>query len=449
MPASIRTVFEPCILFACIALVSFCFGQFTISDFNTHPGQVDMNQIGQSEKLAKVCYDIRGPVLEVAKQLEEDGNRILKLNIGNPAPFGFDAPDEILQDVIRNLNNAQGYSDSKGLFSARKAIMQECQKIGIDGVDIEDIYLGNGVSELIVMSMQALLNNNDEVLVPAPDYPLWTAAVSLAGGNPVHYVCDEGADWYPDVADIESKITSRTRAIVIINPNNPTGAVYSPEILQDIIRVARKHQLIIYSDEIYSKILYDDAVHTPIASLCDDLFIVTFNGLSKSYRLAGFRSGWMILSGTREAANGYIEGLEILSNMRLCSNVPAQFAVQTALGGYQSINELILPGGRLREQRDAVYELLTDIPGVSCVKPKGAIYMFPKLDPVMYPIADDEKFVLELLEKEKILLVQGSAFNIKDTQHLRIVFLPTVDVLQQSVAKIERFLGKWAQQIQA
>ncbi|GFZ76635.1 aminotransferase [Pseudohongiella nitratireducens] len=408
-----------------------------------------MNQIGQSEKLAKVCYDIRGPVLEVAKQLEEDGNRILKLNIGNPAPFGFDAPDEILQDVIRNLNNAQGYSDSKGLFSARKAIMQECQKIGIDGVDIEDIYLGNGVSELIVMSMQALLNNNDEVLVPAPDYPLWTAAVSLAGGNPVHYVCDEGADWYPDVADIESKITSRTRAIVIINPNNPTGAVYSPEILQDIIRVARKHQLIIYSDEIYSKILYDDAVHTPIASLCDDLFIVTFNGLSKSYRLAGFRSGWMILSGTREAANGYIEGLEILSNMRLCSNVPAQFAVQTALGGYQSINELILPGGRLREQRDAVYELLTDIPGVSCVKPKGAIYMFPKLDPVMYPIADDEKFVLELLEKEKILLVQGSAFNIKDTQHLRIVFLPTVDVLQQSVAKIERFLGKWAQQIQA
>ena len=408
-----------------------------------------MNQIGQSEKLAKVCYDIRGPVLEVAKQLEEDGNRILKLNIGNPAPFGFDAPDEILQDVIRNLNNAQGYSDSKGLFSARKAIMQECQQIGIDGVDIEDIYLGNGVSELIVMSMQALLNNNDEVLVPAPDYPLWTAAFSLAGGNPVHYVCDEAADWYPDIDDIESKITSRTRAIVIINPNNPTGAVYSPEILQDIIRIARKHQLIIFSDEIYSKILYDDAVHTPIASLCDDLFIVTFNGLSKSYRLAGFRSGWMILSGAREAASKYIEGLEILSNMRLCSNVPAQYAVQTALGGYQSINELILPGGRLRDQRDAVYNLLTDIPGVSCVKPKGAIYMFPKLDPVMYPIADDEKFVLELLEREKILLVQGSAFNIKDTQHLRIVFLPTVDVLQQSVAKIERFLGKWAQQIQA
>jgi alanine-synthesizing transaminase len=408
-----------------------------------------MNQIGQSDKLAKVCYDIRGPVLEVAKQLEEDGNRILKLNIGNPAPFGFDAPDEILQDVIRNLNNAQGYSDSKGLFSARKAIMQECQQIGIDGVDIEDIYLGNGVSELIVMSMQALLNNNDEVLVPAPDYPLWTAAVSLAGGNPVHYVCDECADWYPDIDDIESKITSRTRAIVLINPNNPTGAVYSPDILQDIIRIARKHQLIIFSDEIYSKILYDDAVHTPIASLCDDLFIVTFNGLSKSYRLAGFRSGWMILSGAREAASKYIEGLEILSNMRLCSNVPAQFAVQTALGGYQSINELILPGGRLREQRDAVYNLLTDIPGVSCVKPKGAIYMFPKLDPVMYPIADDEKFVLELLEKEKILLVQGSAFNINDTQHLRIVFLPTVDVLQQAVAKIERFLGKWAQQIQA
>lgn len=404
-----------------------------------------MKIIKQSDKLAQVCYDIRGPVLEEAKRLEEDGHRILKLNIGNPAPFGFEAPDEIIQDVIRNLSDAQGYSDSKGLFSARKAIMQECQQLGIDGVDIDDIYLGNGVSELIVMAMQALLNNGDEVLVPAPDYPLWTAAVSLGGGKPVHYICDEAADWFPDIQDIEQKITSRTRALVLINPNNPTGSVYSPELLQDLIRVARKHQLIIFSDEIYSKILYDDAVHTPIATLCDDLLIVTFNGLSKSYRLAGFRSGWMILSGAREKASNYIEGLEILSNMRLCANVPAQYAVQTALGGYQSINELIIPGGRLRDQRDIAYDLLTQIPGVSCVKPKGAIYMFPRFDPDMYPIADDEQFVLDLLEKEKILLVQGSAFNMPDTQHVRIVFLPTVDVLQSAVGKIERFLGRWAQ----
>lgn len=404
-----------------------------------------MKKIRQSDKLAKVCYDIRGPVLEEAKRLEEEGNRILKLNIGNPAAFGFEAPEEIIQDVIRNLPNAQGYSDSKGLFSARKAIMQECQQIGIDDVDIDDIYLGNGVSELIVMAMQALLNNGDEVLVPAPDYPLWTAAVSLGGGNPVHYVCDEQADWFPDINDIEQKITAKTRALVIINPNNPTGSVYSPELLLDIIRVARKHKIIIFADEIYSKILYDGAVHTPIASLCDDLFIATFNGLSKSYRLAGFRSGWMILSGAKERATNYIEGLEILSNMRLCANVPAQFAVQTALGGYQSINELILPGGRLREQRDIAYDMLTRIPGVSCVKPKGAIYMFPRLDPDMYPIVDDQRFIQDLLEREKILLVQGSAFNISDTQHLRIVFLPTTDVLQQAISKVERFLGKWAQ----
>lgn len=405
-----------------------------------------MKKIRQSDKLAKVCYDIRGPVLEEAKRLEEEGNRILKLNIGNPAAFGFEAPEEIIQDVIRNLPNAQGYSDSRGLFSARKAIMQECQQIGIDGVDIDDIYLGNGVSELIVMAMQALLNNGDEVLVPAPDYPLWTAAVSLGGGSPIHYVCDEQADWFPDINDIEQKITNKTRALVIINPNNPTGSVYSTELLLDIIRVARKHKLIIFADEIYSKILYDGAVHIPIASLCDDLFIVTFNGLSKSYRLAGFRSGWMILSGAKEKALNYIEGLEILSNMRLCANVPAQFAVQTALGGYQSINELILPGGRLREQRDIAYDMLTQIPGVTCVKPKGAIYMFPRLDPDMYPIADDQRFIKELLEREKILLVQGSAFNISDTQHLRIVFLPTTDVLQQAISKVERFLGKWAQQ---
>src|SRR5690554_3965652 len=408
-------------------------------------GITEMRLIRKSDKLADVCYDIRGPVLARAKQMEDEGQRIIKLNIGNLAPFGFEVPEEIVVDVIHNLREASGYSDSKGLFAARKAVMHYTQQKQIAGVGIEDIYIGVGASELIVMAMQALLNNGDEVLVPAPDYPLWTAAVSLGGGKPVHYICDEGADWFPDVQDIEQKITSRTRALVLINPNNPTGAVYSPELLQDLIRVARKHQLIIFSDEIYSKILYDDAVHTPVASLCDDLLIVTFNGLSKSYRLAGFRSGWMILSGAREKAGNYIEGLEVLSNMRLCANVPAQFAVQTALGGYQSINELIIPGGRLRDQRDIAYDLLSSIPGVSCVKPKGAIYMFPRLDPDMYPIADDEQFVLDLLEKEKILLVQGSAFNMPDTQHLRIVFLPTVDVLQSAVGKIERFLGRWAQ----
>ncbi len=401
-----------------------------------------MKKIKQSDKLNQVCYDIRGPILEEAKRLEEEGHRILKLNIGNPAPFGFEAPEEIIQDVIRNLSNAQGYCDSKGLFSARKAIMQECQQIGIDNVDIDDIYLGNGVSELIVMAMQALLNNGDEVLIPAPDYPLWTAAVSLGGGTPVHYVCDEQADWFPDIKDIEAKISKNTKAIVIINPNNPTGAVYSQELLEEIIRVARKHQLIIFSDEIYSKILYDDAKHIPIASLCEDLLIATFNGLSKSYRLAGFRSGWMILSGAKDNAVDYIEGLEILSNMRLCANVPAQFAVQTALGGYQSINELILPGGRLREQRDIAWNLITQIPGVSCVKPKGAIYMFPKLDPAVYPVKDDAKFVFDLLEKEKILLVQGSAFNVENSSHFRIVFLPTVDVLQQAIGKIDSFLRR-------
>ena len=401
-----------------------------------------MKKIKQSDKLNKVCYDIRGPVLEEAKRLEEEGYRILKLNIGNPAAFGFEAPDEIIQDVIRNLSNAQGYSDSKGLFSARKAIMQECQKIEIGGVDINDIYLGNGVSELIVMAMQALLNNGDEVLLPAPDYPLWTAAVSLAGGTPVHYVCDEGADWFPDLKDMEKKITPNTKALVIINPNNPTGAVYSREVLLDIVKFARKHKLVIFSDEIYSKILYDEAVHIPIASLCDDLLVVTFNGLSKSYRLAGFRSGWMVLSGAKDKAENYIEGLEILSNMRLCANVPAQFAVQTALGGYQSINELILPGGRLREQRDLAWNMISQIHGVTCVKPKGAIYMFPRLDPEIYPVKDDAKFIYDLLEKEKILLVQGSAFNIKDKNHFRIVFLPNSDVLQQAISKIERFLQK-------
>jgi alanine-synthesizing transaminase len=404
-----------------------------------------MTTIYQSDKLGNVCYDIRGPVLEQAKQLEEEGHQILKLNIGNPAAFGFNAPDEILHDVIHNLSAAQGYCDSKGLFSARKAIMQECQRLNVREIGIDDIYLGNGVSELITMAMQALLNNGDEVLVPAPDYPLWTAAVSLSGGTAVHYLCDEQADWFPDILDIESKINSNTRALVIINPNNPTGAVYSKEILLQLIELCRKHELILFADEIYSKIVYDDAVHTPIASLCDDVFIVSFNGLSKSYRLAGFRSGWMILSGPKENASSYIEGLEILSNMRLCANVPAQFAVQTALGGYQSVNDLVLPGGRLKQQRDVAWELLTQIPGVSCVKPRGAIYMFPKLDPGVYKIDEDVALIMDILEQEQILLVQGSAFNIEDTQHLRLVFLPRVDELEPAVAGIARVLEKYRQ----
>jgi alanine-synthesizing transaminase len=399
-----------------------------------------MKKINQSDKLKSVCYDIRGPVLEEAKRLEEEGHQILKLNIGNPAPFGFNAPDEILYDVIHNLSAAQGYSDSKGLFSARKAIMQECQRLDIKNVEIDDIYLGNGVSELITMTMQALLNNGDEVLIPAPDYPLWTAAVSLSGGTPVHYLCDEQADWFPDIKDIEAKINNNTRALVIINPNNPTGSVYSKEVLLQLIELCRKHKLILFSDEIYSKIIYDDAQHISAASLCEDVFIVTFNGLSKSYRLAGFRSGWMILSGPKEVAHSYIEGLEILSNMRLCANVPAQFAVQTALGGYQSINELILPGGRLKEQRDAAWELVTQIPGVSCVKPQGAIYMFPRLDPDVYRVDNDVKLILDILDQEQILLVQGSAFNIEDTQHLRLVFLPRVDELVPAIAKIAKVL---------
>ena len=404
-----------------------------------------MTKVYQSDKLGNVCYDIRGPVLEEAKKLEEEGHQILKLNIGNPAAFGFNAPDEILHDVIHNLSAAQGYCDSKGLFSARKAIMQECQRLDVRNIEIDDIYLGNGVSELITMAMQALLNNGDEVLVPAPDYPLWTAAVSLSGGAAVHYVCDEQADWFPDIADIESKINSNTRALVIINPNNPTGAVYSKDILLQLIEICRKHELILFADEIYSKIIYDDAVHTPVASLCDDVFIVSFNGLSKSYRLAGFRSGWMILSGPKEHASSYIEGLEILTNMRLCANVPAQFAVQTALGGYQSINDLILPGGRLKQQRDIAWGLLTQISGVSCVKPRGAIYMFPKLAPSIYKIDDDVALIMDILEQEQILLVQGSAFNIEDTQHLRLVFLPRVDELGPAVAGIARVLEKYRQ----
>ena len=402
-------------------------------------------QVTQSAKLANVCYDIRGPVMAAAKQMEAEGHRIIKLNIGNPAPFGFDAPEEILQDVILNLPVAHGYGDSKGLLAARRAVVQYYQQKQIHGVDIEDVYLGNGVSELIVMALQALLENGDQVLIPAPDYPLWTAAVSLSGGTAVHYRCDEQSGWFPDPADIASKITDRTRAIVIINPNNPTGAVYPPELLEQLVELARRHHLLLLSDEIYDKILYDDATHTSTAALAPDLLCLTFNGLSKSYRVAGFRTGWLVISGPKQHAESYIEGIEILANMRLCPNVPTQHAVQTALGGYQSINDLVLPGGRLVEQRDAAYAALTAIPGVSCVKPTGALYMFPRLDPGMYPIYDDEKFVLDLLLNERLLVVQGTAFNWPEPDHFRVVTLPRVAELEEAIARIARFLESYQQ----
>lgn len=396
----------------------------------------------KSTKLSDVCYDIRGPVLKEANRLEEEGHRIMKLNVGNPAPFGFDAPDEILQDVIRQLPLAQGYCESKGLYSARKAVMQHYQGKGLLNLDIDDIYLGNGVSELISLVTQALLNNGDEVLIPSPDYPLWTATVSLAGGKPRHYRCDEQADWQPDLDDIRSKITDKTKAIVIINPNNPTGSVYSQAMLEALVKIAEEHGLIILADEIYDKILYDDAVHIPLSTLVNDTLCVTFNGLSKAYRLAGFRSGWITLTGAKHRATDFITGLEMLSSMRLCANVPAQLAIQTCLGGYQSIDDLVRPGGRLYEQRKVAHELLTQIPGVSCYKPMGAIYMFPKIDSKRYPIANDEKFVLDLLIQEKILLVQGTAFNLDSTDHLRIVFLPRVDDLRDAAERIERFLSR-------
>ena len=399
-----------------------------------------MQPILKSAKLANVCYDIRGPVLARAKQMEEEGHRIIKLNIGNPAPFGFEPPEEIVVDVIQNLRGASGYSDSKGLFSARKAIMHECQQKNIRGVGIEDIYLGNGASELIVMAMQALLDVGDEVLVPAPDYPLWTAAVSLAGGTPRHYLCDEGSGWLPDLGDIRAKITPNTRAIVVINPNNPTGALYPDSVLQEIVDIARQHQLIVYADEIYDKVLYDGAKHTSIASLADDVLFLTLNGLSKNYRACGYRSGWMIVSGEKRHAQDYIEGLGMLASMRLCANVPGQTAIQTALGGYQSINELVAPGGRLTKQRDLAWELLNAIPGVSCVKPKGALYLFPRLDPKLYPISDDQQFILELLEAEKVLLVQGSGFNWPHPDHFRVVILPHIDDLRDAITRLARFL---------
>lgn len=404
-----------------------------------------MSHIPKSNKLDNVCYDIRGPALEEANRLEDEGNRIMKLNIGNPAPFGFDAPDEIIADVIRNIRNAQGYTDSRGLFSARKAIMQECQKLEIEGVDIDDIYLGNGVSELIVMANQALLNDGDEVLVPSPDYPLWTAAVNLAGGKPVHYLCDEQSDWVPDLDDIRKKITQKTKAIVVINPNNPTGAVYPQAILEALIQVAAENNLIIFADEIYSKITYEDATFIPMARLAKDVVCVTFNGLSKSYRLAGFRSGWLILSGKKERAADFMTGIEMLASMRLCANAPAMYAVQTALGGYQSINELILPGGRLLEQRNIAHAMLSAIPGVSCVKPKGSIYLFPKIDTKQYAIIDDQKMILDFLLKEHILLVQGTAFNWATPDHFRVVFLPNKEDLKQAITAFERFICSYTQ----
>ncbi|HEM5716101.1 pyridoxal phosphate-dependent aminotransferase [Streptococcus suis] len=402
-----------------------------------------MKQFNKSTKLDDVAYDIRGPVLEEAMRMRANGEQILRLNTGNPAEFGFTAPDEVIRDLIHNARKSEGYSNSKGIFSARKAIMQYCQLKKFPNVDIEDIYLGNGVSELIVMSMQGLLDNGDEVLVPMPDYPLWTAAVSLAGGKAVHYVCVEVAEWYPDLADMESKVTSRTKAIVLINPNNPTGALYPKEILKGIIDIARRHELIIFSDEIYDRMVFDGAVHIPIATLAPDLFVVTMNGLSKSHRICGFRVGWMVLSGPKKHVKGYIEGLNMLSNMRLCSNVLAQQVVQTSLGGYQSVDELLMPGGRLYEQREFITKAINDIPGLSAVKPKAGLYVFPKIDREMYRVEDDEQFVLDFLKQEKVLLVHGRGFNWKDPDHFRIVYLPRVDELAEIQEKMSRFLRQY------
>jgi len=402
-------------------------------------------QIRKSDKLEEVCYDIRGPVLKEANRLEEEGHKVLKLNIGNPAPWGFEAPEEILRDVIHNIPQSQGYCDSKGIYSARKAIMQYSQEIGINGVDIEDIYIGNGVSELVVLSLQALINNGDEVLIPAPDFPLWSAAVNLCGGKPIHYLCDEDADWQPNLEDLRSKITTRTKAMVVINPNNPTGAVYERVMLEQLLEIARQHDLVVMADEIYDKILYDDAQYIPLASLADDLLMLTFSGLSKSYRVAGFRTGWMIVSGAKQRAQDYVEGLDILSSMRLCSNVPTQHAIQTALGGFQSIKDLTCPGGRLYEQRLLAWRMLNDIDGISCMKPQGALYLFPKIDAQKFNITNDEKFVLDLLVKEKVLVVQGSGFNWPSPDHFRIVFLPHEKDLRESISRIDRFLTTYRQ----
>jgi alanine-synthesizing transaminase len=402
-----------------------------------------LKTVQKSAKLANVLYDIRGPIMDAARQMEEEGHKIIRLNIGNLAVFGFDAPEEIQQDMIRNLPNSAGYSDSKGIFAARKAVMHYTQQQGIKGVTLDDIYLGNGASELIAMSTNALLDDGDELLLPAPDYPLWTAATSLSGGTPVHYMCDEANGWMPDLADIRRKITPHTKGIVVINPNNPTGALYSDELLKGIVQIARENNLVIFADEVYDKVLYEGAKHTAIGSLSEDVLTLTFNSLSKSYRSCGYRAGWLVVSGDKKVAADYIEGLNMLSNMRLCANVPGQWAIQTALGGYQSINELVAEGGRLRRQRDLAYELITAIPGVTCVKPTAALYMFPKLDPKVYPIADDRQFFLELLQETRVMLVQGTGFNWPTPDHFRIVFLPHEDDLREAVGRIAKFLESY------
>jgi alanine-synthesizing transaminase len=402
-----------------------------------------LKTVSKSSKLANVCYDVRGPVVEKARQMEEEGHKIIKLNIGNLAVFGLEPPDEIVQDMIRNLANAAGYTDSKGLFAPRKAVVHYCQEKHIKGVTVDDVYLGNGASELIAMSMNALLDDGDEVLIPSPDYPLYTAVVALSGGKPVHYVCDEQSEWMPDIADIRARITPRTKAIVIINPNNPTGALYPDSLLQEIVEIARQHQLIVFADEIYDKTLYDGNTHTSIAALADDVLFLTYNGLSKNYRSCGYRAGWMVVSGDKRHAKDYIEGLNMLATMRLCANTPGQLAIQTALGGYQSIKDLVAPGGRLCRQRDLAHKLLTEIPGVTCVKPKAALYMFPKLDPKMYPIADDQQFAYELLDAERVLIVQGTGFNWAQPDHFRLVFLPNSDDLTDAIGRIARFLDQY------
>ena len=402
-----------------------------------------MKPIHKSAKLANVLYDVRGPIVDAAKQMEDEGQKIIKLNIGNLAPFGFQPPEEIVQDMIRNLPDSAGYSDSKGIFSARKAVMHYTQEQGIEGVTIDDIYLGNGASDLIGMAANALLSEGDEMLVPAPDYPLWTAVASLSGGKPVHYLCDEANGWMPSLEDIRAKVTPRTKAIVVINPNNPTGALYSNELLLGIIEIAREHNLVIMADEVYDKVLYDGVKHTALASLATDVLTLTFNSLSKAYRSCGFRAGWMVISGDKESARDYIEGINMLANIKLGSNVPGQYAIQTALGGYQSIHDLVKEGGRLRRQRDLAYELISAIPGVSCVKPQAALYMFPRLDPKMYPIQDDRQFFMEVLRATRVMLVQGSGFNYPDNQHFRIVFLPHEDDLREAISRLAKFLEQY------
>ncbi|MCX7245110.1 MAG: pyridoxal phosphate-dependent aminotransferase [Burkholderiales bacterium] len=404
-----------------------------------------MKTILKSVKLNNVCYDIRGPVLDLAHQMEEEGQKIIKLNIGNVGVFGFDPPEEIQLDMIRNLGNASAYSDSKGIFAARKAIMHYCQQKNIQGVTLDDIYTGNGVSELIVLAMNALLNDGDEVLVPAPDYPLWTAAVSLSGGTPVHYLCDEANEWAPDLEDLRSKISSKTKAIVVINPNNPTGAIYSKEVLLSMVAIAREHGLLLFADEIYDKMVYDEAEHISLGALSTDVVTITFNGLSKNYRSCGYRAGWMVVSGDKSHAQDYIEGLNMLSSMRLCANVPGQYAIQTALGGYQSIKDLVAVDGRLARQRELAWNLVTAIPGVSCVKPKSALYLFPKLDPAIYPITDDQQWIADFLREEKVLLVQGTGFNWVKPDHFRVVFLPHEDVLREAIGRLARFLERYRQ----